>query len=140
MTSPIAPPFSPISASSPGSVMEYNTNNIEYEANDCDISAETIDVQAVSQEWCGFKLVGDNIDKNIRPSFQRSNSQTKSLHYFHSFAIKDRVNLQSLSDITPTNPNIDYSKLLPSAADITQFKNDAEILVARYVFTASLII
>ena len=140
MTSPIAPPFSPISASSPGSVMEYSTNNIEYEANDCDISAENIDVQEVSLEWCGFKLVGDNIDKNIRPSFQRSNRQTKSLHYFHSFAVKDRVNLQSLSDVTPTNPNIDYSKLLPSAADITQFTNDAEILVARYVFTASLII
>lgn len=117
--------------------MEYSTNHIEYEANDCDISAETIDVQEVSQEWCGFKLVGDNIDKNIRPSFQRSNHQTKSLH---SLAVKDRVNLQSLSDITPTNPNINYSKLLPSAADITQFKNDAEIFVARYVFTASLII
>ena len=125
MTSPIAPPFSPISASIPGSVMEYRTNNIEYEANDCDISAEIIDVQDVSQEWYGFKLVGDNIDKNIHPSLQQRNSQTNSLHYFYSFAI-----LTCKAYITPTNPNINYSKLLPSAADITQYKNYAEILMA----------
>ena len=31
--------------------------------------------------WDGFKIVGDNIDKNIRPSFQRCNYQTKSFHY-----------------------------------------------------------
>ena len=48
--------------------------------------------------WDGFKLVGDNIDKNIRPSEQRIDRQTRSLHYFHSFAVRDRVNFSNTSD------------------------------------------
>ena len=40
-------------------------------------------------KWQGFKIVGDNIDKNFRPSYQRMNSQTISLHFFHSFAVLD---------------------------------------------------
>jgi len=39
--------------------------------------------------WNGFKIVGDNIDKNVRPSFQRAQHQTKSLHYFNSYAVRD---------------------------------------------------
>lgn len=39
--------------------------------------------------WRGFKLVGDNLDKNIRPSFQRFNNRTDSLHYFHHYALLD---------------------------------------------------
>ena len=29
----------------------------------------------------GYKLVLDNIDKNVKPRFMRSDSQTLSLHY-----------------------------------------------------------
>ena len=32
-------------------------------------------------KWQGFKIVGDNIDKSFRPSYQRTNSQTISLHF-----------------------------------------------------------
>jgi L1 cell adhesion molecule like protein len=73
----------------------------------------------------GFKVVGDNIDKNIRPSFQCSERQTKSLHYFHSFAIKDRVDLHNCSDDAPQNTPIDSSTLLPLFDDIAQFRSDA---------------
>ena len=38
-----------------------------------------------------YKLVGDNIDKNIRPREMRSDHQTKSLHYFHTYGVRDRV-------------------------------------------------
>lgn len=41
-----------------------------------------------------YKIVGDNIDKNITPSFQRLDHQTKSVHYFHAFAVKDRIDFQ----------------------------------------------
>lgn len=68
--------------------------------DDCSI-AEGHD-REVSFGWTGFKIVGDNIDKNIRPSFQRVNHQTVSLHYFHSCAVSDRINLLSLSDIAPS--------------------------------------
>ena len=45
-------------------------------------------------EMCyGFIVVDDNIDKNIRPSFQRENHQTQSLHYFHSYTARNRVDI-----------------------------------------------
>ena len=109
--------------------MECSGGNCE---DGTDEPAENLDVEEQqSHEWCGFKIVGGNVDKNIRPSFQRCDRQTKSLHYFHSFAVRDRVDLQNLSDVAPVHPPIDSSKLLPSAADIAQFKSDAEVLVAR---------
>ena len=40
--------------------------------------------------WTGFKVVGDNLGKNIHPSFSRLNTKTKSLHYFHYYAVLDR--------------------------------------------------
>ena len=36
----------------------------------------------------GFTVTGDNIDKNFRPSYQRQDRQTKSLHYFHAYAAR----------------------------------------------------
>ena len=32
---------------------------------------------------CGYVVVGDNIDKNVRPSFPRDNKSTKSFYLFH---------------------------------------------------------
>ncbi len=40
-----------------------------------------------------FKIVGDNIDKTIRPREMRSDHQTRSLHYFHSYAVRDRIDI-----------------------------------------------
>ena len=37
------------------------------------------------EQWSGFKLVGDNIDKNVRHTYQRLGQETMSLHYFHHF-------------------------------------------------------
>lgn len=136
MSSPVAPPFSPITTSSPISVTVMD--DVEQDVSEWfteSASASHVDSESVAQEWCGFKVVGDNVDKNIRPSFQRYDRQTLSLHYFHSYAIKDRVNLQSCSDLAPTNPSIDGTTLIPSEEDIGLFTSDAEILVARLIVT-----
>ena len=47
-------------------------------------------------KWKGFKIVGDNIDKNFRPFYQRMNSQTISLHFFHSVAVLDWVDFSGV--------------------------------------------
>lgn len=36
-----------------------------------------------------FKLVGDNIDKEVQPREMHSDYQSRSLHYFHTYAVKD---------------------------------------------------
>ena len=85
-------------------------------------SIELEQVQQTSSilpNWHGFKLVGDNIDKNVRPSFSRSDRSTQSLHYFHYYAALDRVNLSSFSDATP-NTEVDAEKLVINQEDIAQ--------------------
>ena len=51
--------------------------------------------------WHGFKLVGDNIDKNVRASYQCIFHTTQSLHYFHSYAVLDSIDFSGLSDELP---------------------------------------
>ena len=34
-----------------------------------------------------FKVVGDNIDKNVKPSRIRAEIKAQSLHYFHSYVV-----------------------------------------------------
>ena len=47
--------------------------------------------------WYGFKLIGDNIDKNVKPRHQTMEHRGSSLHYFNCYAVLDRVNLSDHS-------------------------------------------
>jgi L1 cell adhesion molecule like protein len=84
--------------------------------------------------WCGFTIVGDNIDKNVRSRHMRLDRQNKSLHYFHSFAVKDRVNLHNVSDTPPTElPAVSEAveMLLPNEDDHAAICDEFAILVAQ---------
>ena len=85
-----------------------------------------------TRKWCEYKIVGDNIDKNVRPSFQRLDRTTQSLHYFHSYSVLDRIDHSTLSNAKPDLGKIDTASLLPSAGDITKVKHDFAVLVSRY--------
>ncbi|XP_019858884.1 PREDICTED: uncharacterized protein LOC109587103 isoform X2 [Amphimedon queenslandica] len=80
--------------------------------------------------WKGFKLVGDNVDKNIHPSFDRIYSHTLSLHYYHCFAVLDRIDLTGVSD-SNSNRVIELSTLLPSTDDVILMKKYFSILISR---------
>ena len=70
-----------------------------------------------------YKLVGDNIDKVVKPRHMRIDSQSRSLHYFHFYAVKDRIDFSHLDD-QPAAVNlddIDVSTLLPTHAKILEF-------------------
>ena len=81
--------------------------------------------------WCGFKLVGDNIFKNFRRSFHRHDKKIISMHTFHFYAVKDRVYLSSLSDFKPTPATVDVSKLLINKADVNQLNKEVIVLLSR---------
>ena len=55
-------------------------------------------VPEILSAWCGFTLVGDNIDKTVRRRHQLMDRTTQSLHYFNSYAVRDRVDFSSLDD------------------------------------------
>lgn len=97
---------------------------------------EPVHSETLLADWNGFKIVGDNIDKNIRPSYQRCDRQTVSLHYFHACAIRDRIDFSSLNNTRPTSVLIDPTDLLPKTADVDALKDEFQILVSRY-YTSS---
>ena len=53
---------------------------------------------SLPSKWSVFKIVGDNVDKNVKPRFMHIHSQTRSLHYFHAYAVKDHLNLMGVSN------------------------------------------
>lgn len=63
-----------------------------------------------------FKLVGDNIDKAIKPRAMWIDSQSRSLHYFQSYAVRDRIDVSHLDEKLPTHctEGKDVTLLLPS--------------------------
>ena len=79
-------------------------------------------------KWKGFKIVGDNLDKNFRRTFQTIDYQTVSHHFFHSYAVLDRIDLSGLSDLPPSGV-IDVMKLLE---DEMEFRNIFTVLISRY--------
>ena len=76
--------------------------------------------------------MGDNIDKNVKPRFQRHEKQGQSFHFFHGYAVKDRVDLSELSDKPPVYTIPEPSVLIPSLTDLTSVKEELTILIARY--------
>ncbi len=87
-----------------------------------------------SQTWSGFKIVGDNIDKTIRPRRQRFDNQTKSLHYFNIMAVQDRVDFSKFSDVNPEalrSPAFNVEALLPNEDDLRAIRGNFSVLVSR---------
>ena len=70
-----------------------------------------------------MKLVGDNIDKYVKPREMRADSQASTLHFFNMYAVRDQVDTSSLED-EPSLPDlcsIDLDKLFLSIEDKTTF-------------------
>ena len=84
----------------------------------------------------GYKIVGDNIDKNVRPRYTRQHSKTLSMHCYHSYAVRDRVNISGLSDEVPNLQrvpllSVPVTDILPSQTDEISIKHNFAILVSR---------
>lgn len=82
----------------------------------------------------GYKIVGDNLDKNIRPRFQTMERQTQSMHYFHCYAVVDRIPTMHLTDAPPaplTDLRVDISRITPSEICHCRMKVAFATLVSR---------
>ena len=82
-----------------------------------------------------FTIVGDNIDKSIKPRYTRTSHGNRQLHYFHFFAVQDRVDLSHLSITAPPPPKKTPSEcarsLLPSTDDDRKIKENVVTIVSR---------
>ena len=77
-----------------------------------------------------YKIVGDNIDKNFRRSYQRSDFQTRSYHFFHAYAVLERINLSGLSDLPPSGV-MKLTLLTPNDDDIKMLKDSFVVFISR---------
>ena len=120
-------PFSESSNTENSSVSELTDS-----ATDSDSSCST-QPERVSPQTVTYKLVGDNIDKNVRPRQMRTDYQTRSLHYFHTYAVCDRVDMSQFSNDKPITDmaDIDLRELLPTQADEDTLRENFAVLVAR---------
>ncbi|XP_019861291.1 PREDICTED: uncharacterized protein LOC109589693 [Amphimedon queenslandica] len=81
-----------------------------------------------------YKLVGDNIDKNVTPRYMRLNRKVKSLHYFHCYAVQDRIYHDLPKERLPScmpSPDAVAQSLLPSPDDDEILKTNIKILFSR---------
>ena len=62
-----------------------------------------------------------------------SEHQTRSLHYFHAYAVRDRIDLSSLSSDPPVPDlgQINFQSLLPSHCDAEVLHKNIAILMGR---------
>ena len=74
--------------------------------------------------YAGYKIMFDNLDKTIK-------LQTKSLHFIHSYAMKDRIDLYKLSDEMPTEVNI--WGIIPNEVDYLSLKSDFTKLISSMI-------
>lgn len=83
--------------------------------------------------WCGFKCVGDNIDKNVKPRFMRTDKRTRSLHFFNAYAVQDRVDCSNLacSKVSSGGTSLDVSKIYPNDEDWYQLNQNCTVLLSR---------
>lgn len=74
----------------------------------------------------GYILVGDNIDKRVNPSEMRVENQVQSLHYFHTYAAKNRCESVHLDDSKPIGEilNLPISTFLPTADECMSIRNN----------------
>ena len=141
-----APIPSPLSmASSSSSDDDTMCNETESDAGDAESDLLNLSLTTTEEEettasatpWCGFKIVGDNWDLNVHPSFQRSDAGTRSLHHFHSFAVRDRVDFSHLSDEDPDLSTvinkINAKQFIPDADDRKVILEEFEIFISRYI-------
>lgn len=86
-----------------------------------------------TNEVPSFKIVGDNIDKYVKPREMRINAQAKSLNYFNSYAIKGRINVSELEDLPccPDFRSFESEKLLPTKQDLEVIETNFVILIQR---------
>ena len=121
--SPIAPPFSPIVTMS--SLMSTDSSS-EGNGNHQNVTKPAPRMKT-------YKLVGDNIDKTIKPRDMRIDSQTRSLHYFHTYAVRDRIDVTHLDDepSLPSMDDIEVTTVLPTEQDQKVMKGLFGIHVAR---------
>ena len=82
-----------------------------------------------------YILQGDNYDTTVRVRDMREDNQNKSLHYFNTYAVKDRPEFYKMDSTDNTLPtdieSAPKSTFLPTMADCKDIRDNYIVLIAR---------
>ena len=81
-------------------------------------------------------MCGDNIDFTVKQRYMRiGNNKPDSIHYFHLFAVADRIDCSNLHDqiiaTQQTDPSEIAASLLPTPEDDTALRDNICVLMSR---------
>ena len=89
-----------------------------------------------SHQSLSYKLVGDNVDKNIKARYIRMDVYSnQSLHCFHSFAVMNRVDFSHLFPVSFHSSQEIVKSLLPSASHDTVLYSHIITIISRILYT-----
>ncbi|XP_064385649.1 uncharacterized protein LOC135334421 isoform X3 [Halichondria panicea] len=128
------PDFSPITSVEDNEVDENVADDLETSLIVDDPQNQSDQSQPTSSStftWTGFKFVGDNLDKRVKPRYQRADMRGHEGHYFHGFAVRDRIDMCRFSEEKPSRVEPQASELLASSDDVSAYKTELEILISR---------
>lgn len=101
--SPVAPTSSPTSSYSPSDTHDSPSSTVSAlsQLSSCVSSSCSSFFKPGDEDFSTdyapllltFKIVGDNIDKHIKPREMRMDLQAKDMHYFNLYAVRDRVDV-----------------------------------------------
>lgn len=131
-----APSFSPLNTAS----SSESTSRSEPESTDVSSPNSPESDESITGNSCSpsslyptYKLVGDNVDKHVKPREMRVDAQAQSLHLFNLYAVRDRVDTSLLPD-SPALPDLSTCKVkdvLPSREDHRAMFANFAILAGR---------
>ena len=79
----------------------------------------------------GYRLCGDNIDKTVRRRHLRSDRRNNiSMHYFHVYAVENRIDFSNCPDVMPDNSKISDFRFV--AKSLLSTSHDDAVLKANY--------
>ncbi len=88
-----------------------------------------------------YHLCGDNLDKNVKRRYFRADNSpnTRSLHYFHYYAGKDRIDVSDMGEEPIQCKHFDLEQvalsLLPSSEDDRELRKNICVMISRVLYT-----
>ena len=123
-----------LSCSSPSVSQGSSSSSSSSSSSECESDVGVKICVSIPTPIITNKLVGDNLDKNIKARDVRADYQGRSLHFFQMYAVKDRVDLSDLPDNGIKYPDIStisMKDVLPTSADQNALYTNFSKLIAR---------
>lgn len=126
------PHYSPLVYKSCKEMLPRSENGIElFEDSDILSALDILKGKTVQK----FRIVGDNWDLEVKARCQTKTENNKSLHFFNSYAVEDRISLKGLNKIRPQKSidALEMQEILPTSEVQEAIISDLAYIIPRVI-------